>query len=815
MFRPSADPIPNFLGSILDDLIGEGFTNPAGETLSEVSTDPISVNGKEGDDRITTGQGNNLAAGDMVGAEWSLVDGRWVFDPEAVVISTYGAAHSFDDVITTGQGHDVLLGNGGNDVLISGAGDDILNGGRGNDRAFAGLGDDIVNLEAGNDYAEAGLGDDIVNGGDGNDTIYGDLKGDNLLSDAAQGASSFSRLAESGGWELTDSFGQAMISQSAGTIAGETYTISFQLAANLAGGKTSAKVEVLWNGTVVETVESVTGAFRTFEVDVTSTGDTGNLAFRTVESTSAANYSFDGPIVSYDKQVQLGVANVTVSAFAAGQAKLYQVLDGQLNVFDPQARTYTAVGDGPNFKINAVGFNVEDDLIYGVAKSNGTDALGQVVTSSDIVMIDADGLAYRVGDGFYGDYVGDFDGQGNLWTFHSALNRVSIVDVDQRDAQGNPAIQHIHFPAGMFTDRTYDLAFNAAEGMFYAVVSPRGNGGAGKVVRIDMRDVPEGGQPAFDEIAITGTLYGETMANGMAKGAFGAVFFDGDGNLYYGLNRGDHDLNNSTGADGAIFKVNMDWNAGQAFAEFMSDAPATGSNDGAVDPRSADAFAEIDAEAAVLLREPSLVLVEGGNDKLRGGDGEDLIHGNGGDDDINGGSGNDRLFGDQGNDLISGASGNDLLEGGQGNDKLRGESGQDSLSGGDGTDFLDGGTGEDTLSGGTGTDKLVGGDGADILIGGAGNDHLWGGNWHGDACADTFVFASGTGKDFIHDFETGHDVIDLCAFATDFETVRAASTDQGWATIIDLAQLEGAGATDKLILKSVDLAALGEDNFLF
>ena len=193
-----------------------------------------------------------------------------------------------------------------------------------------------------------------------------------------------------------------------------------------------------------------------------------------------------------------------MAGFAPGQSNLYQVIDGHLKTFDLETQTYQDVGEPPGFKVNAVGFNIEDDLIYGVAKSNGTDSLGNAVSSTDIVMIDASGATYRIGEGFYGDYVGDFDNSGNLWTFHSSLDRFSVVDVDTRDADGNPEIQHFHLPRNLFGDRTYDLAYNAEDGCFYAVVSPGANGGTGKVVQIDVSDVTSGGVPSFQEVPSQG-----------------------------------------------------------------------------------------------------------------------------------------------------------------------------------------------------------------------------------------------------------------------------------------------------------------------
>ena len=806
--------VTKFLGTALENEIVDGYRNTNGDTLDTTLESVEKVNGLEGNDIISTGLGNDLAAGDMVGDEWTFENGQWVYDPAAVVVSTYGQGFTFHDLIKTGAGDDVLLGNNGNDSLYAGLGNDLLNGGTGADDLFGGEGNDTLNLEDGNDYAEGGMGADIVNGGAGNDVIHGDDAGANLLINP-EGATSFGKLAAGGGWTYSDDLGQEVISQSAATVIGETYTISFDLAANLSGGQSAAMVDVLWNGEVIETVQTSSGAYTTFKIDVQSAGDAGELSFRAVEPVDAVQYDYSGPIVSYDKTMTVAGAEVDVSAFAPGQSKLYQVIDGHLHVFDTATQSYTEVGDAPGFKINAVGFNIEDDLIYGVAKSNGVDSLGNPVSSTDIVMIDADGATYRIGDGFYGDYVGDFDDAGNLWTFHTSLDRISVVDVDTLDADGNPVITYYKFPAGMFDDRTFDLAYDAANNSFYAVVAPTQHGGDGKIVRIDVSEVAEGGEPIFEEIPVTGTLIDGEMDSGMAKGAYGAVFFDGDGNLYFGLNKGDHDLDASTGTTGAIFKINADWDAGTAYAEFMSEAPATGSNDGAVDPRSADAFVEVDADAAVLLREPTLTLVEGGNDTLRGGEGNDVINGNAGDDDINGGAGADDLYGDEGNDNILASVGDDALSGGIGNDSLLGEAGADTISGDEGADYLNGGTGDDVLNGGAGADKLVGGTGSDTLEGGAGDDHIWGGNWSADGSEDVFVFASGSGKDFVHDFEAEHDVIDLSAYGTDLATILAASTDQGWATIIDLSDLDGGQDGDKLILKSVDLADMSADSFIF
>lgn len=79
----------------------------------------------------------------------------------------------------------------------------------------------------------------------------------------------------------------------------------------------------------------------------------------------------------------------------------------------------------------------------------------------------------------------------------------------------------------------------------------------------------------------------------------------------------------------------------------------------------------------------------------------------------------------------------------------------DKIIGSAKNDTLNGMAGKDTLSGGAGKDKLYGGAGNDELIGGKGNDSLW-----GDAGADTFIYASGDGKDIIYGFET-NDILQI------------------------------------------------------
>jgi Ca2+-binding RTX toxin-like protein len=181
------------------------------------------------------------------------------------------------------------------------------------------------------------------------------------------------------------------------------------------------------------------------------------------------------------------------------------------------------------------------------------------------------------------------------------------------------------------------------------------------------------------------------------------------------------------------------------------------------------------------------------NDKLTGGDEDDVIVGDalnladgekGGNDQITGGGGVDVLYGDAGDQdddtapfedgvLASGArGGNDTIRGGDGGDSIQGDGqtmedgstgGNDKLFGDADDDFIFGDAfdvsgsakgGNDTIDGGDGDDTIFGDfgvalgsslGGADKMTGGAGND----------------TFHLGRGKDQVKDFVQGEDVLDI------------------------------------------------------
>lgn len=159
------------------------------------------------------------------------------------------------------------------------------------------------------------------------------------------------------------------------------------------------------------------------------------------------------------------------------------------------------------------------------------------------------------------------------------------------------------------------------------------------------------------------------------------------------------------------------------------------------------------------------------NDRIFGGDLNDVLSGNAGDDFIIGNAGNDQIQAGEGKDIVVAGSGNDTVNGGDGDDIIvdggnfnpsgvnvaavnQGTTiaggGNDIFDGGKGNDAINGGIGDDQLNGGDDNDFLVGGEGSDTLKGESGNDTLIGINYGSVVTAqnnEIDTLTGGTGAD--------------------------------------------------------------------
>ena len=127
---------------------------------------------------------------------------------------TFTASTAHGDVtepltIDGGNGDDTITGGAGNDTINGGNGDDTLLGGNGNDVIVGAEGVDTVDGQRGTDTENLGRGDDVAIWlpGEGNDAIDGGLGYDTLDFVGAAGAEKFALSAEGTGDLFTRDLG--------------------------------------------------------------------------------------------------------------------------------------------------------------------------------------------------------------------------------------------------------------------------------------------------------------------------------------------------------------------------------------------------------------------------------------------------------------------------------------------------------------------------------------------------------------------------------------------------------------------------------
>ena len=145
------------------------------------------------------------------------------------------------------------------------------------------IGTSESNLLEGTDEADTiiGLsGNDTINSGGGGDIVYGDFTSLNLLT-GTQDATSFAQHSANDAWVANqDADGHASITQSIDTHIGETYNFSLDLASNPDVEVLGGTVEVLWNGALINSINTNTEIFSTHDVTLLGTGELGELMLR-------------------------------------------------------------------------------------------------------------------------------------------------------------------------------------------------------------------------------------------------------------------------------------------------------------------------------------------------------------------------------------------------------------------------------------------------------------------------------------------------------------------------------------------------------
>jgi Ca2+-binding RTX toxin-like protein len=442
---------------------------------------------------------------------------------------------------------------------------------------------------------------------------------DNLLQDADERLT-FDQYAVSDHWLAeTSENGRPILTTSVETVLDVPYELEFNLAANLAADVQNVTVEVFFDGESIGTFYHEGGVFETYVFELIGTGGTANLDFAITSVNSGADEAIDtsGVVPSYEKTMNFLGSDVTVEAFAPGQNFIYQVLNGQLVKFDLETNSYTETETSAAVNVNAIGYSTEYDLIYGIARSDGVDAVGNSIARNDVIAMDATGATYAVSRGIMGSYIGDVDGQGNLWTFSGNLSKAVVYDLSETNPDGSLVTQELDLPSlGVSTRGLADLAYLPSTQTFFGVSHGGSAGQPGTLVSIDISEVSLGGEPVVTTQEIVGTIVDGAQKTGIPSSAFGATMVDGDGNVYVGANNADHDLDPSTPNQGGFYKITTG-DDGALYMELLADAPTVSSNDGALDTRGVDPFLGIDTSSTVLLRSPVLSVAVAEDDYVK------------------------------------------------------------------------------------------------------------------------------------------------------------------------------------------------------
>ncbi|MDA7618831.1 choice-of-anchor D domain-containing protein, partial [Verrucomicrobia bacterium] len=199
--------------------------------------------------------------------------------------------------------------------------------------------------------------------------------------------------------------------------------------------------------------------------------------------------------------------------------------------------TYTTIGTA-GYKVNAVGYNIEDGFLYGQAR-NGSH-------KNKFLKIDSAGsitILNSITDTF-SSVVADFNTSGDLYMFQQTARKVGILDVSagtitEHDTTGEELAAK-------------DMAYRQSDGIFYGV----------KNYDLFAYD------PSTHNVtkqAISGILM-DDIDNSVSGSTFGAAWTATDDYLYVGNN-----------TSGRMYKINIS----NRSSVYVGQAMASGSNDGA------------------------------------------------------------------------------------------------------------------------------------------------------------------------------------------------------------------------------------------
>ncbi|MBY0227543.1 MAG: calcium-binding protein [Hyphomicrobium sp.] len=799
----------NIIGSAGDDTItGDGLDN----FLGGAAGNDI-LNGGLGNDTLDGGAGSDVMTGG-VGSDTFFVDNtsdvvieRATDTGIDIVFSTvtFSAAGTnqdgIEDIALTGTADINATGNALDNVLTGNSGNNVLDGGDGADQLFGNDGSDTLIGGNGNDVLDGGAGADTMTGGAGDDIYLVDDAGDvvvELSSDADTdlviSSVTFSAAgASQSGIENITLTGSANIDATGNGLNNE---LTGNSGNNVLDGGLGADTMIGGAGADTYVVDNISDVV----IELSSDAGTDLVTSSVTFSAAGANQS--------------GIENITLTGSADINATgngLDNILTGNAgnNILTGGAGNDTYfvqnAGDvvieldtdaGTDVVISSVTFSaaganqsgIENITLTGTANINATgNALANVLTgnSGDNILNGGLGSDTMIGgagsDTYFVDNIGDVvvELAGDTGT-DLVFSSVSFSAIGANQS----GIENITL--------TGLSAINATGNALNNVLS--GNGAANVLSGGDGNDTLIGG------------LGDDTLSGGVGADVFVYDLNDPGGaqlDIVMDFNRAEGDKI-SFGINGpASFEAAYGW---LLRSNITGDTVINGQINSATQRMILNGVAVNTLTASDFIFDTSTAprIINGGaaNDILFGGLGDDIITGGAG-------TGTNLLIGDAGNDILIGGDGADALDGGLGIDHMTGGLGNDSyyvdnvsdvvneinpnegrdriyttvsysmtgtaagvelayllgtaninLTGNGLDNAITGNSGDNVIDGGNGNDSISTGAGNDTLIGGAGNDTLSGG-----AGADTFVFAPGSGRDTITDFNTAEDKLDLNAYA--------------------------------------------------
>jgi len=219
---------------------------------------------------------------------------------------------------------------------------------------------------------------------------------------------------------------------------------------------------------------------------------------------------------------------------------LYQVVNGkELKKLNPLKGTYETIGTSV-IGYNGAGLNIEDGYIYGISGNNlvKINNLGKGTNLGAISNFSA--LSYS----------GDFNTSGNWYSFKKSGSNFIMNTIDVSETNTIVAIENtITVLTGVGTPANCaDISYNVLTGKFYGMNS-------GYINEFD---------PINKTVKVIGNYY-----NVADPGAYGAVWADNMGNVYF--------FNNDTGN---IYRASFNIDGSISSFSFISTSEPNGSNDG-------------------------------------------------------------------------------------------------------------------------------------------------------------------------------------------------------------------------------------------